>query len=88
LIVDPPERTTFAAIELPSMDLRTLGKGLLSVSAITFVIACVRIAWFVKTFGLSLGFDPAGMWKMWGLWILLWLFVTAAGFVLLRRRPA
>ncbi len=63
------------------MGLRDLGKVLLAVSGITFVLVFVRLAWLVKSY--ALGFDLLGIWRIWGGWILLWLLITGGGFVLL-----
>lgn len=68
------------------MVLRDIGKMLLGVSLMTFILVIARLVLIAKSY--PVGFDLLGILKIWAVWILLWLLITGSGFVLLAvKRP-
>ena len=64
------------------MNLKSFGKVLLTVSGIVLISVFIRLALMARSY--PLGFDLAGIMKIWGIWIFLWFIVTLGGLVLLK----
>ena len=60
------------------MSLKTTGYALAGIAVIVFVYVVLKLMLLFRS-SASVGFDLSGVWRMWGVWIILWCVALVAG---------
>ena len=68
------------------MSRKTIGQVLLSMGLIALAYVVIKIVLLAYTHSFSIGFDLVGIWRLWGVWIVLWCIVMVTGLFMVRSR--
>jgi hypothetical protein len=70
------------------MSLKGTGLGLVGIAAIAFAYVALKLIFLFQS-SASVGFDLPGIWRMWGVWIVLWCVALVAGlWMIVSSRPS
>jgi hypothetical protein len=61
-----------------TMSLKATGLGLVAIATIAFAYVVMKLMLLFRS-SPSVGFDLPGIWRMWGVWIILWCVAWVAG---------
>jgi hypothetical protein len=70
------------------MSLKATGYAMAGIAGIVFVYVVLKLVLLLRSYP-SVGFDLSGIWRMWGVWIILWCIALVAGlWMIISSRPA